>query len=92
MPNGQAGGFLGKAHDPFALMADPSQKDFKVPDLLPPDQIGAARLERRRKRRRFRRSGQAADDHVTVAPVRSTEVVGHGVGSRHAASFALATT
>jgi len=51
MPNGQAGGFLGKAHDPFALMADPSQKDFKVPDLLPPDQIGAARLERRRKMR-----------------------------------------
>jgi hypothetical protein len=26
LPNGQAGGFLGKAHDPFALMADPSQK------------------------------------------------------------------
>ena len=48
MPNGQAGGFLGKAHDPFALNADPSNKDFKVPDLLPPDQIGAARLARRR--------------------------------------------
>ncbi|MEM7013933.1 MAG: DUF1501 domain-containing protein, partial [Verrucomicrobiota bacterium] len=51
LPNGQAGGFLGKAHDPFALMADPSKADFKVPDLLPPDQIGAARLERRRKMR-----------------------------------------
>jgi hypothetical protein len=51
MPNGQAGGFLGKSHDPFALMADPSQKDFKVPDLLPPDQIGASRLDRRRKMR-----------------------------------------
>jgi hypothetical protein len=51
MPNGQAGGFLGKAHDPFALNADPSKKDFKVPDLLPPDQIGAVRLERRRKMR-----------------------------------------
>ena len=51
MPNGQAGGFLGKAHDPFALMADPSQKDFKVPDLLPPDLIGAHRLDRRRKMR-----------------------------------------
>jgi hypothetical protein len=51
LPNGQAGGFLGKAHDPFALMADPSKKDFKVPDLLPPDQIGAYRLERRRKMR-----------------------------------------
>ena len=51
MPNGQAGGFLGKSHDPFALMADPSQKDFRVPDLLPPDQIGATRLDRRRKMR-----------------------------------------
>ena len=51
LPNGQAGGFLGKAQDPFALMADPSKPDFKVPDLLPPDQIGASRLERRRKMR-----------------------------------------
>ena len=49
MPNGQAGGFLGKAHDPFALMADPSQPNFKVPDLLPPAEIGTARLDRRRR-------------------------------------------
>ena len=51
MPHGQDAGFLGKAHDPFALMADPSQPNFKVPDLLPPKEIGAARLERRRKLR-----------------------------------------
>lgn len=51
LPNGQAGGFLGKAHDPFALMADPSQPDFKVPDLLPPESIGTARIERRRRMR-----------------------------------------
>jgi uncharacterized protein (DUF1501 family) len=51
MPNGQAGGFLGKAHDPFALMADPSQPNFKVPDLLPPAEIDAERLDRRRKLR-----------------------------------------
>jgi hypothetical protein len=51
LPNGQAGGFLGKAYDPFALMADPSQPDFKVPDLLPPDEIGTVRLERRRRMR-----------------------------------------
>jgi len=51
LPNGQAGGFLGKALDPFALMADPSTANFKVPDLLPPDQIGAHRLSRRRKMR-----------------------------------------
>jgi hypothetical protein len=53
LPNGQAGGFLGKAHDPFALMADPSKPDFKVPDLLPPPEIGAVRLERRRRMRQI---------------------------------------
>ena len=51
MPHGQDAGFLGKANDPFALMADPSKPDFRVPDLLPPAQIGEARLDRRRKLR-----------------------------------------
>ncbi|MEM7385701.1 MAG: DUF1501 domain-containing protein [Verrucomicrobiota bacterium] len=51
LPNGQAGGFLGKAHDPFALMADPSEENFKVPDLLPPDHIGTRRMERRKRLR-----------------------------------------
>lgn len=51
LPNGQAGGFLGKSHDPFALMADPSKPKFKVPDLLPPETMGEARLQRRRKLR-----------------------------------------
>ncbi|MCC6507807.1 MAG: DUF1501 domain-containing protein [Pirellulaceae bacterium] len=51
LPNGQAGGFLGKAYDPFALMADPSKENFKVPDLLPPSSIPAARLDRRRRMR-----------------------------------------
>lgn len=51
LPNGQAGGFLGKAFDPFALMADPSKENFKVPDLLPPASIPPARMERRRRLR-----------------------------------------
>ncbi len=51
LPHGQDAGFLGKAYDPFALNADPSQKDFKVPDLLPPKEIGEARLHRRRELR-----------------------------------------
>jgi hypothetical protein len=51
LPNGQAGGFLGKSHDPFVLMADPSQPNFKVPDLLPPPTMGTARLDRRRRMR-----------------------------------------
>ena len=51
LPHGQEAGFLGKAHDPFALMADPSQPNFKVPDMLPPASIGEARLDRRRRMR-----------------------------------------
>ena len=51
MPHGQDAGFLGKAYDPFVLNADPSKKDFKVPDLLPPSEIGELRLERRRELR-----------------------------------------
>ena len=48
MPHGQDAGFLGKTHDPFNLMADPSKPNFKVPDLLPPTEIGDARLQRRK--------------------------------------------
>jgi hypothetical protein len=51
MPHGQDAGFLGKAYDPFVLNADPSQARFKVPDLLPPAEIGEARVDRRRKLR-----------------------------------------
>lgn len=51
LPNGQAGGFLGKSQDPFALMADPSKPNFKVPDLLPPAEIGSIRMARRRRMR-----------------------------------------
>lgn len=52
MPHGQDAGFLGKSHDPFALMADPSKPNFQVPDMLPPKEIGEARLERRRRLRK----------------------------------------
>src|SRR5258705_1647194 len=58
LPHGQDAGFLGKAYDAFVLNADPSKKDFKVPDLLPPSEIGEARLERRRELR------QVVDDAV----------------------------
>jgi hypothetical protein len=60
LPNGQAGGFLGKAHDPFSLNADPSRPGFRVPDLLPPKEIGSVRLDRRRKIR------ELVDDAVTT--------------------------
>src|SRR6266404_1819984 len=51
LPHGQDAGFLGKAYDPFVLNADPAKPDFKVPVLLPPAEIGEARLQRRRQLR-----------------------------------------
>lgn len=48
MPHGQTAGFLGKTFDPFVLNADPSIPNFHVPDMLPPDYIGAVRVDRRR--------------------------------------------
>jgi hypothetical protein len=48
MPHGQSAGFLGKLYDPFVLNADPSEPSFKVPDLLPPEYLPAARVDRRR--------------------------------------------
>lgn len=51
LPHGQDAGFLGKAHDPYALMADPSKPDFQVPDLLPPAHLGDVRIERRKRLR-----------------------------------------
>jgi len=51
MPHGQTAGYLGKVHDPFVLDADPNAKDFKVPDLLPPEYISGVRAERRQKLR-----------------------------------------
>jgi hypothetical protein len=51
IPHGQDAGFLGKSNDPFVLNADPSIENFEVPDLRPPESIGEARLQRRRKLR-----------------------------------------
>lgn len=51
LPHGQTAGYLGKQYDPFVLNADPSDKNFKVPDLLPPDYISAVRADRRQKMR-----------------------------------------
>ena len=48
MPHGQNAGFLGKIYDPFVLNADPSEPNFQVPDLLPPDYMPPLRVDRRR--------------------------------------------
>lgn len=48
MPHGQNAGFLGKMHDPFVLNSDPSDPNFRVPDMLPPDYLSALRVDRRK--------------------------------------------
>jgi hypothetical protein len=48
MPHGQNAGYLGKSFDPFVLNADPSDPNFRVPDMLPPDYLSALRVDRRR--------------------------------------------
>jgi hypothetical protein len=48
MPHGQNAGYLGKTFDPFVLNADPSDPNFRVPDMLPPDYLSALRVDRRK--------------------------------------------
>src|SRR4051794_18112585 len=51
LPHGQTAGYLGKQYDPFVLNADPSAKNFAVPDLLPPDYVSDVRAQRRQRLR-----------------------------------------
>ena len=48
MPHGHGAGYLGKTFDPFILNSDPNAPNFRVPDLLPPEYVTAARESRRR--------------------------------------------
>jgi hypothetical protein len=45
--HGQTAGYLGSAHDPFFLNADPAQANFRVADLEVPAGMSAARLDAR---------------------------------------------
>ncbi len=67
MPHGQNAGYLGKAHDPFVLNADPNAANFKVPDLLPPEYITAVRADRRQKLRAAIDGGLAAFENNAAA-------------------------
>lgn len=44
---GQSGGVLGPNYNPWLLTCDPSQPDFKVPDLALPTELPAARFDKR---------------------------------------------
>jgi hypothetical protein len=47
--HGQQAGYLGSAHEPFFLKADPAQPDFKVGDLEVPTGTPGTRLDARRR-------------------------------------------
>src|SRR4051812_36560739 len=46
---GQLAGFLGRQHDPLAVLKDPSAANFNVAELSLPAEVTAARLEDRRE-------------------------------------------
>lgn len=49
-PMGAGGpGFYGAEHAPFVIEADPTQPDFEVKDLLPPERLSDRRVSLRRK-------------------------------------------
>src|SRR6202171_4444999 len=66
MPHGQNAGFLGKTFDPFVLNADPSDPNFKVPDMLPPDYLSALRVDRRRTWRKHVRNSEVRIGRIGV--------------------------
>jgi hypothetical protein len=47
--HGQQAGYLGSAHEPFFLNADPARPDFKVADLEVPKGQSATRLDARKR-------------------------------------------
>jgi hypothetical protein len=47
--HGQTGAYLGSAHEPFFLNADPARPDFKVADLEVPKGPGGYRLDARKR-------------------------------------------
>ena len=49
---GQDGGWLGRGADPWLLTCDPSSPAFQVPDLTPPPEVSAIRVDGRRADRR----------------------------------------
>jgi hypothetical protein len=51
LPHGQTAGYLGDAFDPFILNADPNDRGFPSPVLLPADDVSAIRESRRRSLR-----------------------------------------
>ncbi|MBX9790349.1 MAG: DUF1501 domain-containing protein [Pirellulales bacterium] len=46
---GQTAGFLGAAHEPLRVLADPNRSDFRVPELSLPNSLSLADLDARQR-------------------------------------------
>jgi len=64
---GQRASFLGKAHDPFFVGADPNGPDFSLPELSLPADLPAARLEERRELQKLIDKQSRLLDHSAAA-------------------------
>ena len=72
---GQTGGVLGPQYDPWLLTCDPSQADFKIPDLALPKEISGRRLDKRLAllKEVNRRAGRVADSSAVSGLKRQTK-------------------
>ena len=72
---GQTGGVLGPQYDPWLLTCDPSQADFKIPDLALPKEISGRRLDKRLAllKEVNRRAGRVADSSAVSGLNRQTK-------------------
>lgn len=71
MPNSGGSAYLGPGAAPFTIEADPSSPKFSVPDILPPVEFAAERLDRRHellaKVDRFQRAAESTTNTYAAA-------------------------
>jgi len=72
---GQTAGVLGPQYDPWLLTCDPSEADFKIPDLALPKEITERRLDKRLAllKEVNRRAGRVADSSAVTRLNRQTK-------------------
>ncbi len=85
---GQVAGFLGSAHDPFQVSADPSAPDFRLGELELPGDISIDRLDDRaallRRLDARRRSIEAqVESEARAGGSRNAWTAGNGNGNSH---------
>jgi len=76
---GQDAGFLGRRHDPWLVNCDPSDANFRIPDLAFPDEISSIRFSKRREL--LEQVNHRVESSLRAAPVsRYIEESEHAIG------------